>query len=120
MTAVEVSLVYRLREKMGDNPTRLVVAGDVATTVYIDGVDVVAQNSDVGKTCSKVSDQVWSDNEYFDEINSQRTLIFKGKKSNNTFLSDLEQEILLLASRVAFIEQLAVNSARYAKYKIGQ
>lgn len=92
MTSTETNLVSRLRIKMGDNPS-------------YEGQPIVA-------------DQVWTNEEYLDQLTSSLTLLFKGEKGGFDFLSDLEKEMLILHARIELIDILTVDATRYAKYSM--
>lgn len=90
MTTTETTLVSRLRNKMGDNPS-------------YEGKPIIA-------------DQVWEDEEYLEQINSSLTILFKGKKTALDRLTDFEKEALILHARIEMIDILTVDSTKYARY----
>ena len=118
MTSAEQSLVSQLRQKMGDNPTRVVALADVDTTVFIDNVEVVCTGTDVGRICLDVAKTVWDTSEYLTIINSARVQLFKNKVDNVNNLTEFELECVLLKSRILLLHDLSVNSTKYARYSV--
>jgi len=116
MTTNELSLVSLLRRKMGDLPTRAVVVGDVGTTIYVNGVPSTAVTGDIGKTTWDSTKQIWSDQELLDELLDALILLFSGDKTILDTIDEVEQRVVVLATRVELTMQLAMDATRYVRY----
>lgn len=92
LTETEEAIVLRVRQDVGDNPTDSEGVADTSL-------------------------QIWTDDEHLVQVNSVLRTVFKGRKTLST-LSDLDLEVLVLATCVKLNYILAQDSARYVKYKI--
>jgi hypothetical protein len=118
LTTKDYKLVARLRDKMGDNPTKVVDTTDKGKVIYLDGVATTVTDQHLGLVVADQSKWTWTDDELLSQINSSRIQLFKGRKTDNLQLSEFEDECVLLQARIELVTQLATNSTKYAKYNL--
>jgi len=101
MTTVETSLIEILRDKIADNPVKVIDASPSGTEEIAD-----------------TDNQIWSDTELLRILNTSLTLMFKGRVSSVDDLSDYDQVLVTLQANIELLYMLAQDSARYAKYTV--
>lgn len=101
MTTVETELISILRDKIADNPVKV-----------IDGVESGTQE------VADTENQIWTNTELLRILNTSLTLMFKGRISSVDDLSDYDQVLVTLQANIELLYMLAQDSARYAKYTV--
>lgn len=115
MTTNEKDLISRLRAKMGDNPTRIIVTDDIGETLIIDGVSTVITSEEVGQQAQKVEEYIWTDEEHLAILNTAFVQLFKTTPDLET-LSDYVTEVVVLKAQINLVYILATDATRYLKY----
>ena len=117
-TTSELALIYDLRIKLGDTPTKVLTSSDVGSTAYIQGVPFVVATADIGKDVDDLTKQIWNDSEYYSNLSTSLALTFKGKRENFENLPLFEKAVLTISAQIVFTYELAYVSSRYTKYKM--